>query len=105
MRRKFRSWNMRRNHCRFVFFLLYLCCAHDLKVWLTNLPVLILQKEIEALRHNLANISSTSDDGAQKLKEDYLHKLNVLEGQVITNALSLLMEIADLVLKFSFAGF
>ncbi|ONI35368.1 hypothetical protein PRUPE_1G532000 [Prunus persica] len=41
-----------------------------------------LQKEIEALRHNLANISSTSDDGAQKLKEDYLHKLNVLEGQV-----------------------
>lgn len=78
---------MRRNHCRFVLFLVYLCCARDLKVWLTNLPVLILQKEIEALRHNLANISSTSDDGAQKLKEDYLHKLNVLEGQVITNAL------------------
>ncbi|KAM1427671.1 hypothetical protein ACFX1T_019751 [Malus domestica] len=41
-----------------------------------------LQKEIEELRHNLSNISSTSDDGAQKLKEDYLHKLNVLEGQV-----------------------
>ncbi|XP_050159290.1 kinesin-like protein KIN-4C isoform X2 [Malus sylvestris] len=41
-----------------------------------------LQKEIEALKHNLSNISSTSDDGAQKLKEDYLHKLNVLEGQV-----------------------
>ncbi|KAL6960207.1 hypothetical protein U1Q18_045834 [Sarracenia purpurea var. burkii] len=41
-----------------------------------------LQKEIEKLKHNLANISSTSDDGAQKLKEDYLQKLNVLEAQV-----------------------
>ncbi|XWS14910.1 hypothetical protein CRYUN_Cryun35bG0049400 [Craigia yunnanensis] len=42
----------------------------------------VLQKEIEELRHNLANISSTSDDGAQKLKEEYLQKLNVLESQV-----------------------
>ncbi|KAH9621896.1 hypothetical protein KSS87_019085 [Heliosperma pusillum] len=42
----------------------------------------VLQKEIEDLRHKLGNISSTSDDGAQKLKEDYLHKLNVLESQV-----------------------
>ncbi|KAH7524747.1 hypothetical protein FEM48_Zijuj06G0152200 [Ziziphus jujuba var. spinosa] len=41
-----------------------------------------LQKEIDELRQNLANISSTSDDGAQKLKEDYLQKLNVLEAQV-----------------------
>ncbi|KAF8377384.1 hypothetical protein HHK36_030761 [Tetracentron sinense] len=41
-----------------------------------------LMKEIEDLRHNLANISSTSDDGAQKLKEDYLQKLNALEAQV-----------------------
>ncbi|KAE8658673.1 hypothetical protein F3Y22_tig00116970pilonHSYRG00016 [Hibiscus syriacus] len=41
-----------------------------------------LQKEIENLRHNLANISSTSDDGAQKLKEEYLQKLNALEAQV-----------------------
>ncbi|XP_041019613.1 kinesin-like protein KIN-4C isoform X4 [Juglans microcarpa x Juglans regia] len=41
-----------------------------------------LLKEIEELRHNLANISSTSDDGAQKLKEDYLQKLNILESQV-----------------------
>ncbi|KAM7252940.1 hypothetical protein ACFE04_025558 [Oxalis oulophora] len=42
-----------------------------------------LQREIEALKCNLANISSTSsDDGAQKLKEEYLHKLNVLETQV-----------------------
>ncbi|XP_031248596.1 kinesin-like protein KIN-4C isoform X2 [Pistacia vera] len=41
-----------------------------------------LQKEIEELRHNLANISSTSDDGAKKLKEEYLQKLNVLEAQV-----------------------
>ncbi|KAK9005612.1 hypothetical protein V6N11_043038 [Hibiscus sabdariffa] len=42
----------------------------------------ILQKEIEDLRHNLASISSTSDAGAQKLKEGYLQKLNVLEAQV-----------------------
>jgi hypothetical protein len=34
------------------------------------------------LRYNLANISSTSDDGAQKLKENYLQKLNILEAQV-----------------------
>ncbi|GMI64891.1 hypothetical protein like AT5G60930 [Hibiscus trionum] len=43
----------------------------------------ILQKEIEDLRRNLACISSTSDDGAQKLKEEYLQKLNVLEAQVV----------------------
>uniref|UniRef100_A0A2N9I4F8 Uncharacterized protein n=1 Tax=Fagus sylvatica TaxID=28930 RepID=A0A2N9I4F8_FAGSY len=42
-----------------------------------------LQKEIEELRCNLSNISSTSDDGAQKLKEEYLQKLNVLESQVL----------------------
>ncbi|XWS23987.1 hypothetical protein CRYUN_Cryun28dG0062500 [Craigia yunnanensis] len=42
----------------------------------------VLQKEIEELRHNLANISFTSDTGAQKLKEEYLQKLNVLESQV-----------------------
>ncbi|KAJ7958917.1 Kinesin-like protein [Quillaja saponaria] len=42
----------------------------------------VLQKEIEDLRHNVANISSTSDDGAQKLKENYLQKLNLLESQV-----------------------
>ncbi|KAH7849370.1 hypothetical protein Vadar_016870 [Vaccinium darrowii] len=41
-----------------------------------------LQKEIEELRYNLENISSTSGEGAQKLKEDYLQKLNVLESQV-----------------------
>ncbi|XP_044475240.1 kinesin-like protein KIN-4C [Mangifera indica] len=41
-----------------------------------------LQKEIEELRHSLANISSTSDEGASKLKEEYLQKLNVLEAQV-----------------------
>ncbi|CAK7347261.1 unnamed protein product [Dovyalis caffra] len=42
----------------------------------------LLQKEIEDLRYNLANISSTSDDGAKKLKENYLQKLTVLEAQV-----------------------
>jgi len=40
------------------------------------------QKEIEELRNKLGNISSTSDAGAQKLKEEYLQKLNVLESQV-----------------------
>lgn len=44
--------------------------------------VITLQKEIEELRHSLANISSTSDEGASKLKEEYLQKLNVLEAQV-----------------------
>ncbi|XP_022941355.1 kinesin-like protein KIN-4C isoform X1 [Cucurbita moschata] len=41
-----------------------------------------LQKEIEVLKCNLSNISSTSDDGAQKLKQEYLQKLNFLETQV-----------------------
>lgn len=34
------------------------------------------------MRHKLGGISSTSDDGAQRLKEEYLQKLNVLEAQV-----------------------
>ncbi|GJS69352.1 kinesin-like protein KIN-4C [Tanacetum coccineum] len=42
-----------------------------------------LQKEIEQLRCNLANISSTSDDSTQKLKESYLQNLNLLESQVL----------------------
>ncbi|KAJ0571875.1 putative plus-end-directed kinesin ATPase [Helianthus annuus] len=42
-----------------------------------------LQKEIDQLRCNLANISSTSDDSTQKLKESYLQKLNFLESQVV----------------------
>lgn len=42
-----------------------------------------LQKEIEQLRFNLANISSTSDDSTQKLKENYLQKLTFLETQVV----------------------
>ncbi|PKA52667.1 Kinesin-like protein FLA10 [Apostasia shenzhenica] len=41
-----------------------------------------LLREIEGLRLNLANISSTSDESAQKLKEEYLHKLTMLESQV-----------------------
>ncbi|KAL7127691.1 hypothetical protein ABFS83_14G268900 [Erythranthe nasuta] len=40
------------------------------------------QKEIEELRHNLSIISCNSDDSAQKLKEEYLQKLNALETQV-----------------------
>uniref|UniRef100_A0A0D9VKX5 Kinesin motor domain-containing protein n=1 Tax=Leersia perrieri TaxID=77586 RepID=A0A0D9VKX5_9ORYZ len=41
-----------------------------------------LQKEIEDLRHALTNISSSTDESAQKLKENYLQKLNTLESQV-----------------------
>ena len=44
-----------------------------------------LQKEIENLRHALTNIPST-DESAQKLKENYLQKLNALESQVSTSA-------------------
>ncbi|KAK3159072.1 hypothetical protein QOZ80_2AG0145340 [Eleusine coracana subsp. coracana] len=41
-----------------------------------------LQKEIENLRHALTNVSSSTDENAQKLKETYLQKLNALESQV-----------------------
>ncbi|XP_076899568.1 kinesin-like protein KIN-4C isoform X2 [Bidens hawaiensis] len=41
-----------------------------------------MQKEIEQLNCKLANISSTSDDSTQKMKESYLQKLNFLESQV-----------------------
>ncbi|CAL9162770.1 unnamed protein product [Musa hybrid cultivar] len=42
----------------------------------------LLTKEIEHLRFNLSNMSSTTDESAQKLREDYLQKLNMLETQV-----------------------
>ncbi|KAG8059471.1 hypothetical protein GUJ93_ZPchr0002g26634 [Zizania palustris] len=41
-----------------------------------------LQKEIEDLRHALTNISYSTDESSQKLKENYLQKLNTLESQV-----------------------
>ncbi|KAL5207040.1 hypothetical protein ABZP36_031475 [Zizania latifolia] len=41
-----------------------------------------LQKEIENLRHALTNISYSTDESSQKLKENYLQKLNTLESQV-----------------------
>ncbi|KAJ7965817.1 kinesin-like protein KIN-4C [Quillaja saponaria] len=40
------------------------------------------QKEIEELRHKVGNDTSDSNNGLEKLKEDYLGKLNVLEDQV-----------------------
>ncbi|KAM5575401.1 kinesin-like protein KIN-4C [Rosa sericea] len=42
------------------------------------------QKEVEELRYKLANVSSTSsvDNSAQKLRENYLQKLTFLEDQV-----------------------
>lgn len=52
--------------------------SKELFVWI----LLCWQKEIENLKHKLGSISSTSGDGAQKLKEEYLQKLNVLESQV-----------------------
>ncbi|GFP89555.1 chromosome-associated kinesin kif4 [Phtheirospermum japonicum] len=55
---------------------------YEKKVQDLELEKRALQKEIEELRHNLANISSNSDDSAHKLKEAYLQKLNVLETQV-----------------------
>ncbi|KAF5739785.1 chromosome-associated kinesin KIF4 isoform X3 [Tripterygium wilfordii] len=55
---------------------------YEKKVHELELQKRALQKEIEELRHNLANIPSASDDGAQKLKDTYLQKLNVLEAQV-----------------------
>ncbi|KAI3460070.1 hypothetical protein Pfo_016733 [Paulownia fortunei] len=55
---------------------------YEKKVQDLELEKRALQKEIEELRHNLANISSNSDDSAHKLKEEYLQKLNVLETQV-----------------------
>lgn len=51
--------------------------VHDLELEKTA-----LQKEIEGLRQNLSDISSNAGDSAQKLKEEYLQKLNILERQV-----------------------
>ncbi|ERN14403.1 hypothetical protein AMTR_s00033p00236820 [Amborella trichopoda] len=42
-----------------------------------------LMNEMEHLRSELANMSSASDDNTQKLKEEYLQKLNRLEVQVM----------------------
>ncbi|URE33587.1 CXC [Musa troglodytarum] len=42
----------------------------------------LLMKEIEDLRFNLSSLSSTSDESAEKLKADYIQKLNMLETQV-----------------------
>ncbi|CAN4122384.1 unnamed protein product [Withania somnifera] len=55
---------------------------YEKKVHELELEKKALQKEIESLQRNLSNISSNSDESAQKLKEDYLQKLNLLESQV-----------------------
>ncbi|XP_042027796.1 kinesin-like protein KIN-4C [Salvia splendens] len=55
---------------------------YEKKVHELENEILTQQNEIEELRRKHANISSNSDDSAQKLKEDYLQKLNVLEKQV-----------------------
>lgn len=41
--------------------------------------------EIAELRHKQGNDSSASNNGVEKLKNDYLRKLNVLEEQVNIN--------------------
>ncbi|KAF5192769.1 Kinesin, partial [Thalictrum thalictroides] len=55
---------------------------YEKKVHELELEKKSLTKEIDELRFNLENISSASDDGAKKLKEEYLQKLNFLEAQV-----------------------
>ncbi|KAH0694176.1 hypothetical protein KY285_021273 [Solanum tuberosum] len=55
---------------------------YEKKVHELELEKKALQKEIESLHRNLSNISSNSDESGQKLKEDYLQKLNLLESQV-----------------------
>ncbi|KAI4321438.1 hypothetical protein MLD38_034819 [Melastoma candidum] len=42
-----------------------------------------LQREIEELKLNLADVSSSSGDNAQKLKEEYLQKLTLLDSKVL----------------------
>lgn len=91
MRRNFWRWNTKRRFCRWLHYenKVVLCsqksssnnCYFSYFDW---------QKEIEELRCNLASISSTPDDGAQKLKQEYLQKLNALEAQVnLLSAISL----------------
>lgn len=65
---------------------LYLCFIYLGTISNDLIFVVKWQKEIDELRHNLSNISSNSGDGAQKLKEEYLQKLNVLETQVNVGA-------------------
>lgn len=61
----------------------FLFCWSGFRKSCTNFIYFVcLQKEIEDLRSNIVNISSASGDGAQKLKEEYLQKLNILESQV-----------------------
>lgn len=57
-----------------------------------------LQKEIEELRYKLSNVPSTTTYSAEKVKEDYLQKLNFLEDQV--NSISLIICI-----KWNFSWF
>jgi hypothetical protein len=85
MRRSFWSWNKRRNLFRLRnFYLLVLRCKehskHKRKIIILSGD---LQKEIKDLSCKLLNISSLPDESAKKLKEDYLHKLNSLEAQVL----------------------
>jgi hypothetical protein len=57
------------------------------------------------LRCNLVNISSTSDDGAKKLKDEYLQKLTVLEAQVSVSLHRLILSVAIILgFIFCFAG-
>jgi len=60
------------------------CCDVERKKLLLLIRVLCcLQTEIAELRHQqLASDSSASKNGVEKLKKEYLQKLNLLEDQV-----------------------
>ncbi|GLT79919.1 hypothetical protein SLA2020_513860 [Shorea laevis] len=56
---------------------------HDQRVRDLEIENEALKREIEELRYKVANVSPTSDVGAQKLKDDYCGKSNSLAGQVV----------------------
>lgn len=78
MRRKYRGWNMKKI---FIGPCFYFLCAHIiLRCYVPDL--VFMQREMEELRQNPSSISTSSDDNAKRLKEEYLQKLNLLEAQV-----------------------
>ena len=75
------NWNKKRERYRSLLHPKY-TTSLTVVIYIFSLYLVSFQKEIEVLKCNLSSISSTSDDGAQKLKQEYLQKLNFLETQV-----------------------
>lgn len=75
------NWSKKRELYRLLLYPNYTASLTIVK-YTFSFYLVCFQKEIEQLKCNLSNISSTSDDGAQKLKQEYLQKLNFLETQV-----------------------